>query len=110
MSPVRAGKRIGIRMRLRPGQQAEYRRRHDALWPELRALLSDHGISDYTIFHDPGTDSLFALLHAEDPARLEGLADAPVMRRWWDHMADIMDTEPDNRPRQVPLVEVFHMD
>lgn len=102
--------RIGFRMTLRPGQQDEYRRRHDALWPELRDLLAARGVSDYTIFHDPATDSLFAQMHAADPARLEGLADEPVMRRWWDHMADIMETEPDNRPRQAPLIEVFHMD
>jgi L-rhamnose mutarotase len=33
----------------------------------------------------------------------------PVMRRWWDHMADIMEVEPDNKPREWPLIPMFHL-
>lgn len=32
-----------FRMNLCPGQQHEYRRRHDALWPELGQALADAG-------------------------------------------------------------------
>jgi L-rhamnose mutarotase len=102
--------RVGFKMQLHPGRQAEYRKRHDEIWPDLAALLTARGIRDYTIFHDPETDILFAIFSKAPGARLEDLAAEPVMRRWWAHMADLMATHPDNEPVQAPLVEVFHMD
>jgi L-rhamnose mutarotase len=33
----------------------------------------------------------------------------PVMRRWWDHMKDVMRANPDGSPVAVPLVEMFHL-
>ncbi len=102
--------RVGFKMHLNPGAQAEYRKRHDEIWPELSALLAARGIRDYTIFHDPGTDILFAVFKKAPGARLDDLASEPVMRRWWAHMADLMGTHPDQEPVQQPLVEVFHMD
>jgi L-rhamnose mutarotase len=102
--------RVAFRMRLRPGQEAEYKRRHDEIWPELSDLLTARGVRDYTIFHDPETNALFATFRKTADARLDDLADEPIMRRWWDHMADIMETRPDRSPVQTPLVEVFHLD
>ena len=101
--------RIAFRMVLNPGQAAEYKRRHDAIWPELTAALRNAGVSDYTIWLDPETDHLFAtLLLAED----NSLADVPkteINRRWWDFMADIMAYDDDDRPVQVPLEKMFEM-
>lgn len=102
--------RVGFRMRLHPGREAEYKRRHDAIWPGLSALLTARGVRDYTIFHDPETGALFATFRKTADARLDDLADEPAMRRWWAHMSDIMETRPDAAPIQTPLVEVFHMD
>ncbi len=102
-------KTIAFRMRVDEGCEAEYRRRHDAIWPELRSLLHDRGIRDYRIFLDPETRSLFAILQCPDETVLEGLAEAAVMRRWWAHMADIMETRDDGSPVTVPLQEVFHL-
>ena len=41
------------------------------------------------------------------PGRIMGL---PIVRKWWEHMADIMEVNPDNSPQVTPLKEVFHMD
>ena len=101
--------RVAFRMKLFPGQEAEYRRRHDALWPELYDLLKATGISDYSIFLDPETNGLFGVLTIEQPARLDDLPAHPVMQRWWSYMKDIMDTNPDHSPVSVPLKEVFYM-
>jgi L-rhamnose mutarotase len=98
-----------FRMQLKPGMAEEYRRRHDALWPELAGLLRDAGISDYSIFLDPDTGALFATLKLRPDNQRDSLPNHPVMRRWWDHMADIMDVEPDNKPREWPLVRMFHL-
>lgn len=99
-----------FRMQLKPGTVEEYRRRHDAIWPELAALLSASGIHDYSIFLDEETLSLFAVLKLRDDNSRDALPSHPVMQRWWDHMAPLMDVEPGNRPREWPLVPLFHLD
>lgn len=101
--------RVAFRMKLFPGQEAEYRRRHDALWPELQDLLKATGVSEYSIFLDPETNSLFGVLSISEPQRLDELPLHPVMQRWWTYMKDIMDTNPDHSPVSVPLQEVFYL-
>jgi L-rhamnose mutarotase len=96
-------------MQLKPGHVEEYRRRHDAIWPELAELLRDTGISDYSIFLDEETLALFAVLDLADENRRDSLPDHPIMKRWWDHMAPLMEVEPGNRPREWPLTPLFHL-
>ena len=103
-------KRVGFKMKLHPGQQAEYKKRHDEIWPELAAIISAGGASDYTIFHDPETDILFAIIHVPDDAGLGDPGEEPIVRKWWDYMSDIMDTNPDKTPVQIPLVNMFQLD
>jgi L-rhamnose mutarotase len=98
-----------FRMQLNPGMADEYRRRHDAIWPELVALLKDAGISDYSIHLDPATGALFGVLWRRDDHGMDSLPSHPVMQRWWAHMADIMETGADNAPVAVPLEPMFHM-
>lgn len=98
-----------FRMKLKPGNVDEYRLRHDEIWPELSTLLSDSGICDYSIFLDEATMDLFAVMKLRDGADLSSLPDHPVMRKWWDYMAELMEVEPGNRPKEWPLVQVFHM-
>jgi L-rhamnose mutarotase len=101
--------RVAFKMQLHPGREAEYKRRHDALWPELETLLKETGISEYSIFLDPETHALFGVLSIEDPLRLEELPRHPVMQRWWAYMADIMASNSDHSPLSVPLGEVFYL-
>jgi L-rhamnose mutarotase len=101
--------RIAFRMTLNPGQAAEYERRHDEIWPELSVALKDAGVSDYSIWHDPESNALFAILTRSDDHTMDRLPDTALMKRWWAHMADIMQTHPDNVPVQVPLKQVFHL-
>ena len=100
---------IAFRMTLKPGMAAEYRRRHDAIWPELAELLHEAGIHDYSIFLDEETNALFAVLRLHANDRRDSLPAHPIMRRWWDHMADIMAVQPDNRPVEAPLTPMFHL-
>ena len=102
-------KRIGFKMQLYPGKVAEYRRRHDEIWPELVALLKDTGISDYSIFLDDTTHSLFATLKVERPELLDKLPEQPVMKKWWAYMKDLMESNADSSPVGVPLQEVFYL-
>lgn len=98
-----------FKMKLNPGMEAEYRRRHDEIWPELVELLRQSGASDYSIFLDPETNILFGVLTRPRDHSMANLPDHPVMKRWWAHMADIMATNPDSSPAQRDLVHVFHM-
>jgi len=102
--------RIAFTMKLFPGFEDEYRRRHAAIWPGLSALLHEAGIREYSIFLDEGTLVLFACFRVGDPALLERLPEHPVMKEWWEHMKDIMESHPDNSPVTRPLKEVFYME
>lgn len=98
-----------FRMQLKPGMLARYRAAHDAIWPDLTALLRSAGISDYSIFHDAQSDALFAILTRPDDDGGVDLAAHPIMRRWWHAMAPLMETHPDDSPCQWPLERVFHL-
>lgn len=97
-------------MQLKPGMVDEYRRRHDEIWPELVDLLHEAGISDYSIFLDGDTLALFAVLRLADDNGRERLPENPVMQLWWASMAPLMEVDADNRPREWPLVPMFHLD
>lgn len=102
-------KRFAFKMKLKPGCEAEYKRRHDALWPELAAALRAAGISDYSIFLDEETLTLFAVQKQADDNTTAALPQLPVVRKWWDHMAPLMEVQPDNAPVCRSLPEVFHL-
>ena len=101
--------KLAFTMRLHPGREDEYKRRHDALWPELAALLKDAGISDYSIYLDREGHTLFAVLWRRRDHGMDALPSHPVMRRWWDHMADLMEVDASRAPVVRPLVPMFHL-
>ena len=101
--------RIAFKMKLLPGKEAEYKKRHDEIWPELTQLLQDTGIRDYAIFLDTETNDLFGTLKLEDGCSMEHLPAQPVMQRWWAYMADIMEANADKSPVSIPLKDVFYM-
>ncbi|MBU1174988.1 MAG: L-rhamnose mutarotase [Alphaproteobacteria bacterium] len=101
--------KFAFKMMLNKGMEAEYRRRHDAIWPELEEALREAGVRDYSIHLDRETSILFAVMWRRTDHGLDALATTEVMRRWWVHMADLMQTHPDNEPVSVPLETVFHM-
>lgn len=101
--------KVAFKMKLKPGFSAEYKKRHDEIWPELSALLRENGVSDYTIFLDEETNILFAVQKLSGKGS-QDLGQTEIVKRWWAYMADIMDTNPDNSPVSTPLINVFHLD
>ena len=85
-------------MKLYEGQEQEYERRHNLLWPEMKDMIHEYGGKNYSIFLDQETLTLFES------------ADTKINRKWWDFMADIMETNPDNSPVCKDLHPVFHLD
>lgn len=101
--------RVAFKMQLFKGKEAEYKRRHDSLWPELEQLLKETGISEYSIFLDESTGALFGVLNVPDAKYLDNLPAHPVMKKWWTYMRDIMETNADDSPKSIPLEEVFYL-
>ena len=100
----------GFKMKLYEGQEAEYEKRHNQLWPEMKDMIHEYGGKNYTIFLDKETLTLFCYIEIEDEERWAKGADTAINRKWWDFMADIMETNPDNSPVSIDLKEVFHLD
>ncbi len=101
--------RVAFKMKLIKGFEAEYKKRHDEISPELQALLKDSGISEYAIFLEEETGNLFGFLKIEHPIKLDTLPSYPLMQKWWLYMSDIMETNPDHSPVSIPLKEVFYL-
>jgi L-rhamnose mutarotase len=103
-------KRYAFKMKLKPGNVAEYKKRHDEIWPELSAALRAAGVSDYSIFLDEETLTLFAVQKLTEKNTAAELPRLPIVRKWWDYMSPLMDVKPDNSPVAKQLKEVFHLD
>ena len=103
-------KREAFKMYLKKGCEQEYERRHNAIFPELKQLLKDSGVSDYSIFWDKETNLLFAVQKTAGEGGSQDLGENPIVQRWWAYMADIMNTNPDNSPVSISLKEVFYME
>ena len=103
-------KRVAFKMKLKMGYEVEYKKRHDEIWPELKEKLSRAGIYDYSIFLDKKTLTLFAVQKLKDNNTVKKLPSKEIMKKWWDYMKDIMETNKDNSPVIASLEEVFHMD
>jgi len=97
-------------MRLKKGHQEEYERRHKPVWPELQEILKQHGVSNYSIYLDRNTDSLFAYAEIESEDQWRRIAETEICRRWWEFMSSLMLVNDDNSPVAVDLDEVFHLD
>lgn len=97
-------------MKLKKGQKEEYTKRHNEIWPELKKLLKEAGVSEYSIFLDQETGTLFAFQKVSNDRGSQDLASNPIVKKWWDYMADIMEVNSDNSPVSISLNEVFYLE
>lgn len=91
------------------GFEAEYKKRHDEIWPELKDLLKEAGVANYSIFLDEETSTLFGILDCHDDKKHQELPLQPIMQKWWDCMKDLMQTNDDHSPVSVQLKEMFYL-
>ena len=102
--------RYAWRAKLLPGKKEEYIRRHDEIWPEMKALLREAGIRNYTIWCQG--DVLFGYYECDSVAEAGRIqAQSPVVARWNEYMKDVMvmDTDPETGA-QPRLAQVFLME
>jgi L-rhamnose mutarotase len=103
-------KRAAFKMQLLPGFAEEYKKRHDEIWPELKRLLKESGVSEYSIFLDEQTNILFAFQKVSIEGGSEHLGQTEIVKKWWNFMSDIMEVNEDNSPVTIELKEVFYLD
>jgi L-rhamnose mutarotase len=101
---------MAFKMHLKPGQKEEYKKRHNEIWPELKKLLKEAEIYEYSIFPDEETNTLFAFQKISGDGGSQDLGQTEIVQKWWNYMADIMETNSDNSPVSVSLEEVFYME
>lgn len=87
-----------------------YKQRHQEIWPELKQLLKEAGISEYSIFFDEETNTLFGFQKTSGDGSSQDLGNNEIVKRWWRYMADIMETNADNSPVTKSLEEVFYLE
>ena len=99
-------------MKLKANAADEYKRRHQQVWPEVLDLLRQHGYSDYSIFLEEETSTLFAVYQPTSMATASNgaLRQTEVMQKWWAYMSDLVEFDNDQMPVTNSLKLVFHMD
>ena len=104
-------KRFAFKMYLKKGCEEEYAKRHADIWPELKQMLKEQGVGNYSIYWDKDTNILFAYQECSKEGNSQDTKNvAPITQHWWDMMADILEENPDNSPVSIPLDELFHLD
>lgn len=96
-------------MQLNQGSKAEYKKRHDEIWPELVDVLKSHGGHNYSIFLYEATNQLFGYVEIENEERWQQVAETEVCQKWWSFMQDIMATNSDNSPQSIELKSLFYL-
>ena len=102
------GESLAFCLRLRDGCAAEYRRRHDALWPDMRDALAAAGVLHYEIFLEPTSLLLFAFMVRRKDHTMDQLPQLAVWQRWQSYMADLLIQE-EGRPARLALDPMFRM-
>ncbi|MHB1106558.1 MAG: L-rhamnose mutarotase [Lutibacter sp.] len=101
--------RKAFKMKVFPDKVDEYIKRHNPIWKELEETLKSHEVSNYSIFWDEETNLLFGYAELESEVKWNEIANTDVCKRWWGFMSDLMETNADNSPVVIPVIEVFHM-
>lgn len=102
--------RIAFKMKLNKGQKEAYKKRHAAIWPELKQLLKEAGVCEYSIFLDEETNTLFGFQKVSANTSSQDLGQKEIVQKWWQFMADIMEVNTDNSPVTTLLEEVFYLE
>ena len=95
-------------MKLKPGNEALYKKRHDELWPEMRSLMEEGSLLSFSIYRYGLL--LFAYQDLRDDVENAESGSPDVVWRWWRSMAPLMETNSDFSPVQEPVEEMFHFE
>ena len=95
---------------IRPGTEAEYQRRHDDLWPELAAAITEAGFTNYTLFRTGTSITAYCECVPTAAAAFARLGATDVNARWAAYFADIIVDLYDEHGTVALAREVWHQD
>ena len=99
--------RKAFKMKLLPNKIEEYTKQHNPIWLDIYDTLKEYGVHNYSIFHDKNTNDLFGYAEIESEELWNAIASTQACKKWWDYMADLMETNEDNSPVSMDLESVF---
>jgi len=93
------------------GMSEEYINRHNPVWPDLEKTLKAHGVSNYSIFLNEATKTLFGYLEVADEELFNRIGDTDVCRNWWRYMTEVLvcESEESGKAKEDILIEIFHL-
>ena len=105
--------RFGMVIKLKPEKIEEYKKLHNAVWPDVLKIISECNIHNYSIYlKNDHLFSYFEYTGNEFKSDMEKMAAQPATQKWWAVC----------KPCQVPLEnrengewwanmeEIFHLD
>jgi len=104
--------RVCFRLKLRRDMLDEYVDRHQEVWPEMLAMLSETGWTNYSLFLDRTDATLIG--YFETPSledALEGMAKTEINERWQRSMKDYFEALDGQRPDEgfLRLENIFYL-
>ena len=95
---------------VKEGMLDEYIRRHDNLWPEMKDMLHEAGIRNYTIWNVGNV--LFGYYECDSVEYASAIqANSEITAKWDTYMKDVMVMEKDPVTGAQPLMkQVFFFD
>ena len=95
---------IGLLLKLKPGCEQEYKKRHDELWPEMADAMHKAGVSMAIYRHE---NLLFIFATATDQQSWDELDRDPVTPRWDKYMSDVLEDDEHGKTFIKNLQQVF---
>lgn len=102
--------RICFTFQIKPGTEAEYKRRHDEIWPELVAAIQDAGIRNYSLFRRGLQVIAYAECHPDVATSFGNVGATDVNARWAKWFEDVIEELVDERGSLFTAGEVWHLD
>ncbi len=110
--------RYAMVTQIRPGQTAEYRRLHAAVWPGILETIGRCNVRNYSIYCvqlPDGRDYLFSYFEyiGDDfAADMRQMAGDEETQRWWAVCKPLLQPIAELAPGEVwsPITEIFHTD
>lgn len=95
---------------IKAGTEAEYRRRHDEIWPEMVTALKASGIHNYTLFLRGLEVIAYAECEPDAATAFATMAATDVDRRWSAWFEEIIDRRFADDGSAMTVAEVWHLD
>ncbi len=102
--------RVCFSFEIRPGTEAEYKRRHDEIWPELVGAIKDAGFANYSLFRRGTTIVAYAECEPDVATAFAKLGPLPVNARWSEWFEDVIVSLTDEHGDLYRYEEVWHLD